>query len=301
MVSNTYNRYLWLLNTLLQYKRLTFEEIKSKWENSYLSDGGTLTLRTFHLHRNAVEEMFDINIECDKNDGYKYYIERDSEQKRNKAMLWLLNSFNVSNVVEEGRQLNNRILLEEIPEGTEFLSTIIKAMNTNHELRIIYKKFSDSTPLTYNIKPYCMKVLRQRWYILSWSNESNGLRHFSLDRIEEMEITQNSFTYPKDFEPEEFYKYSIGVWVDDNLPPEKVVIRTFGKQSNYFRTLPLHHSQREINTSEDFCDFSYQLSITKDLINELLSKGSSIEVLQPESLREQIIQSAKNIISIYQK
>lgn len=65
MISATYRRYIWLLKTLLQNKRMTFDEISQAWESSYLSDGHPLLKRTFHLHRKAVAEMFSVYIECD--------------------------------------------------------------------------------------------------------------------------------------------------------------------------------------------------------------------------------------------
>jgi hypothetical protein len=66
------SKHLWLLNTLLQYKRLSFEEIQRKWEDSYLSEGKSLNLRTFHKYRTDLEEIFEVIISCDKSDGYKY-------------------------------------------------------------------------------------------------------------------------------------------------------------------------------------------------------------------------------------
>lgn len=45
MISKTFNRYIWLLNTLLHQRRLTFEEISFRWKDSYMGDGKTLALR----------------------------------------------------------------------------------------------------------------------------------------------------------------------------------------------------------------------------------------------------------------
>ena len=56
MISKTFNRYIWLLNTLLQHRRLTFEEISCRWKDSCLGDGRPLALRTFHMHREAIAE-----------------------------------------------------------------------------------------------------------------------------------------------------------------------------------------------------------------------------------------------------
>ena len=45
MISKTFNRYIWLLNTLPHQRRLTFEEISFRWKDSYMGDGKTLALR----------------------------------------------------------------------------------------------------------------------------------------------------------------------------------------------------------------------------------------------------------------
>ena len=126
MISSTFNRYIWLVNNLIQAGRLTFEEISRRWERSSLGNGKPLPLRTFHDHRKAVEELFQINIECDTSDGYKYYIEDLSALREDKARQWLLNSFSTANLITEGKQIKDRILLEEIPEDSyifEFVTT----------------------------------------------------------------------------------------------------------------------------------------------------------------------------------
>ena len=73
--------------------------------------------------------------------------------------------------------------------------------------------------------------------------------------------------------------------MNEEIKPEKVIIRAYGTQSKYLRTLPLHHSQKEIYTSDEYCDFEYQLCVTQNLISELLAKGKTIQVMEPENLR----------------
>ena len=77
--SNTavlFNRYVWLVDTIYRAGRISFEEINERWQRSSLNDTGEeLPLKTFHNHKNAIQQMFDINIECDRRGGYLYYIE----------------------------------------------------------------------------------------------------------------------------------------------------------------------------------------------------------------------------------
>ena len=301
MISNTYNRYLWLLNTLLQYKRLTFDEIRNKWEASYMSEGKTLSLRTFHMHRHAVEEMFQVSVECDISDGYKYYIEDADSIAEDRARKWLLNSFNVSNMVSEGKMLKDRILLEDIPQGTEYLSDIIEAMRNNWVLEVDYKPFYEDKSKIYHVEPYCMKVFQHRWYVLGKFRELNGLRHFSLDRVNGIVQTKETFVYPEDFSPEDYYKNVIGIWTNEKYKPVDVVIRAYGLQSKYLRTLPLHETQEEINTTGEYVDFRYKLCVTNDLVRELLAKGADVEVLEPYYLKKKLINAAFEILKKYKK
>ena len=130
-----------MLNTLLQHRRLTFEEISCRWKDSCLGDGRPLALRTFHMHREAIAELFGVEVECDTS-SYEYYISSSSQLKNDKTRQWLLNSFTVSNMIEAGRNMKDRILFEEIPEGTEYLQTVIDAMQRKKELKIDYKPFN---------------------------------------------------------------------------------------------------------------------------------------------------------------
>ena len=75
MVSKIFNRYIWLLNILLQKKKLTFDEISNSWKESSLGDGKPMALRTFHQHRKAVEELFGVEIKCNPSDRYRYFID----------------------------------------------------------------------------------------------------------------------------------------------------------------------------------------------------------------------------------
>lgn len=73
MSANIFGRYVWLIDILRRYKRLTFQEISSLWQNSGLSYGEKLPLRTFHNHQKAIKDIFDVYIECDKKNPYTIF------------------------------------------------------------------------------------------------------------------------------------------------------------------------------------------------------------------------------------
>lgn len=287
MISKTFNRYIWLLNTLLQQKKLTFEEISKRWVDSHLGDGKPLALRTFHVHREAIAELFGVQVKCDSS-TYKYYIASPEQLREDKTRQWLLNSFTLSNMVEAGHNMKNRIIFEEIPGGTEYLQTIIESMQQNLELQIDYQPFYGHR-VTFHIQPYAMKVFHQRWYIVGYLKEQEGVRNIALDRILELELTNEKFHYSDDFDAKKYYSNTIGVYVNEKLKPQKVVIRAFGIHVEYMRSLPLHYSQKEITCKyQQYSDFQYKLCLTPELSTKLLAMGENVEVLEPVELREEI-------------
>ena len=288
MISKTFNRYIWLLNTLLQYKQLSYEEINALWRECCLGDGASLPLRTFHQHKSAVEELFGIEIKCNPSNGYRYYISSPDTLKNDSIRKWLLNSFTLSNMITAGHNMKGRILFEEIPCGTEYLQIVIEAMQKSKELIVDYQRFYGRRE-TFNIQPYAMKVYHQRWYVVGYIKELGGIRNIALDRTLEMNLSDISFTLPQNFNAEKYYANSIGIYVNEELKPTKVKIRAYGKQIEYLRSLPLHRSQKEgASKYGEFCEFEYKLCLTPELSTHILAMGENVEVLEPVELREEI-------------
>ena len=300
MAGKAINRYVWLLNTLMQRKSLTFKEICNLWDKSSLNDGKPLALRTFHQHREAIAELFGVEIVCDTA-TYKYSIASPEELKNNSAQQWLFNSFAISNTIEAGRNMKNRILFEEIPSGAEYAQTVVDAMQQNKVLFVDYKPFQGEKFELY-LQPYAMRVYNQRWYAVGRFKESGVIRNIALDRILRMEITDEEFALPEDFDASDYYAHTVGIFVNESLKPQRVVLRTFGVSTEYMRSVPLHSSQREIATNGDeYSDFEYHLNLTPELTGKLLSKGDWVEVLEPKELREEVKKRAESMAEIYKK
>jgi len=130
MAANIFGRYVWLIDTIRRHKRLTFEEINSLWKQSGLSygDNDDLPLRTFHNHRKAIADIFDVDIDCDVKDGYRYYINDPEQLEDDGLRSWLIDSYSVLNQIQADKKLQGRIIFEDIPSGHEWLTTITQAM-----------------------------------------------------------------------------------------------------------------------------------------------------------------------------
>ena len=279
-----FQQYIWIINTLRQYKKLSLEELNNLWQNDDVNGGAPLSRTTFNRHKDSILDMFGIIIECTTFPGYKYYIANPEVLGDDSIEGWLFSTLTVSTVLSDSVSLRERILLENVPAGEEFLQTIIQALKANRKLLITYQRFGqDSYEKT--IFPYALKLFHQRWYLLAFTGRHYAT--YSLDRMLAVSLTEETFERPDDFSPEAYFSEYYGILTDDT-PMAHVVIRTYGSTPNYLRTLPLHASQKELQITDEYTDFSLDIRPTADFINTLLSHSDGLEVLEPADLRLKI-------------
>lgn len=300
MTKDLFDKYIWLVDTIYRAGKITFEEINERWLRSRLSEGEDIPLRTFHNWRIAIEQVFDININCNRKGGYYYYIENADDMQKGGIRNWLLNTFAVNNLINESHHLKRRILFEEVPSGRKYLTPVIEAMRDGLEIELYYQSYWYEEPSTYTLQPYCIKVFKQRWYVIGFCKERNNIRTFSLDRIQQLTTLDMKFVYPKDFDPEAYFADYFGIMIE-NKKLETIRIKVYGMHVQYIRALPLHRSQCEIETTEDYSIFEYRMKPTLDFRQELLSRGADVEVLAPLTFREEMIQSVEKMSSLYNK
>lgn len=292
-----FHQYIWIINTLRAYKHLTFEELNRKWQDDGVVDGNVLQRSSFNRHRDAILDMFGIIIDCEPK-TYRYYISNPEVLNDDSIERWLFSTLTVHGVLADSAAVKERVVLENVPAGVEFLETIIRAIRTGRRLRIDYQKFG-AVGYEKTICPYALKLFHQRWYLLA-RTEDDQMRIYALDRTSQMELTDEDFKMPDDFSPQDYFSEYYGV-LTDGTPMAHIVIRAHGKTPNYLRTLPLHRSQCEIVSTADYTDFAFDLRPTADFLGQLLSHGDGIEVLEPLELRERMRQLITENLKRYNK
>lgn len=287
MAKELFNRYVWLIDMLQRYGRLTRREIDELWMRSEYSGGRPMARRTFMNYRQAIQEMFDVNIECDPS-TYEYYIEDPEALEGSGARVWALNTLAVNSLLDESQELRERIVLENIPSGQKFLRIVFEAMRENRLMSLSYRSFRRITGSHSLVAPYFVRLFRQRWYVVGLSVEERKIKTYALDRVTSLELSDRTFVYPEGFEPADYFKDCFGITYGER-PAEEVVLRVSSLQANYLRTLPLHESQVESERGDCYSIFRYRLKITPDLEQELYALGFwQAEVLAPQSLREAV-------------
>lgn len=297
-----FRQYIWTINTILSSRKITLNRVQSLWIDDDLNDHKPLSRTTFYRLREDIENMFGIHIECDRSDHNQYFISNPEVLHENSTQNWMLQTLTVGNTLADCLAIKERLVLEEIPAGMEYLPVIIKAMKKNHVLQITYQKFGEEMGYPIHIEPYCLKVFRQRWYLLGKNNtKGNELRIYALDRITELNETTEHFELDPSFNADYFFKNYFGIFIGEATSTERIILRAYGKMINLLRTLPKHHSQREIATTTEYADFEYYLAPTFDFEHDILKEGPDLEVLEPESLRDKIQSDLRSALDHYQK
>lgn len=282
---NQLQKYTWLIDTIRRAGKISHRELSEKWERcSELSDCKPLHRATFNRWRDAVFAQFGIIIECGKKGGYHYYIANPEDIDEDRLKKWMLDSFAVSNAISDNLSLKGRILVEEIPSGREHLTTILEAMKENRAVEISHRPFNRPESRTFTIEPYCVKLFENRWYVIG-RNMRDEIRIYGLDRVDGARVADTTFNIPEDFDPAEYFSAYFGVVTDGGKKPERIVIRANENHKHYLRSLPLHHSQREIEDRGIYADFELYLAPTYDFVMKLLQVGAMVEVIAPASLR----------------
>lgn len=280
-------KYAWLIDTIRRAGKISHKDLSDRWEREKdLSGYKPLHRATFNRWRDAIFEQFRIIIDCQKVGGYLYYIANPEDIDEDRLKKWMLDSFAVGSTIGEHLSLKGRILVDEIPSGREHLTTLLHAMKENRRVRITYHPFNRSQDFTFPIEPYCVKLFESRWYVLGRNFKFGDTRLYGLDRIESVELEEESFKLPKDFNGEEYFSTAYGVVIGTGEKPERIVIRSTSDHTPYLRSLPLHHSQRLLEDSGEYADFELFVRPTYDFVMKLLQFGGMIEVISPPTLRK---------------
>ena len=297
MAINTVRRYIWLLETLERLEFATFGEIQEAWKHSPINTGNEdLPKRTFRNHITAIGEQMKMYI--DYKPGHGYYIANPEDLRESHIKQWIISSLSVYNLLSEFKDLKDHILFEDIPSCEAFLTPIAHAIRRGYVLTFVYQSNQNPAPHRVEVEPYCLKLFKRRWYLVGRNVAKDEIRIYALERMKEVAETQRTYTIPPSFSADDYFAPYYGITVDG--APELIRLKVIPREARYLRSLPLHASQEEVETCEEYSIFTLYLSPTWDFKQELLSRADQLEVLAPASLREWMKEMIRKMMGRYE-
>lgn len=238
--------------------------------------------RTFQRDIKEIRNLYGINIEYSKSNNGYYIGESVGESENFKRMI---EAFDMYNSLNMSQDLSPYILFEKRqPLGTESFYGILHAIKNRLRITFTYKKFDDDSSTHRDVEPYALKEFKYRWYVMARDKKDGVVKSFGLDRISELEIGATRFSYPKNYNTEDIYRFCFGIIDDENESPEEIILSFNKIQGKYIKSLPIHKSQQIIADNENETRIKLSLKITYDFVIEILSLGNNVKVLQPKKL-----------------
>lgn len=275
-------RYLLIIKKLRSSRVATFPEINEflKQEFELLDSPRDISLRTFQRDLNEIRTIFNIDIHC--NNYYQYFIEEDELSGFNNRMM---EAFDIINSLNIGKQLIPYVLLEKrCSLGTEYIFDLLQAIRTSQVVLMDYQKHSEDISTERMVEPYALKEFKGRWYLLSKDSKDEIIKTFGLDRIKKVKILKKKFVFPSDLNPSDYFQNCFGIITSDDEEPVEIVLSFDPLRGKYIKSYPLHESQKVIVDNDKELRISLKVYETLDLKTELLSYGSYLRVIKPQSL-----------------
>jgi predicted DNA-binding transcriptional regulator YafY len=190
---------------------------------------------------------------------------------------------------------------EDVPysKGIEYFDKLYKAIQQKQTLRIQYLKFDRQLPTDHLFHPYLLKEYRFRWYVLGYSETRKGKVVLALDRIHSMVTSKKLFKPYKGIDLQQYFSHTLGVTIN-KTGIKKIKLWCSPSQGNYFKTQHLHASQEIVSDTRDGLVITLDLIPNYELLQTLLSYGPEVKVLEPESVRTDMMKMLERSLANYE-
>jgi hypothetical protein len=189
----------------------------------------------------CIKDIYTIyGIEIKFNKSLRKYEVFDMEEGKEYERIF--ESFETLSGINLSNHLGKKIVLErKADKGTEHLHGILYAIENNWLLSFQHQSYWKDEPTTRTLQPILIKEAQHRWYLVGWDIEKKEIRNFGLDRISNLEIT-NQKGKSLDIDLTQYYHHAIGI--ETYATAEKVLISCSPYQAQYLKSLPIHPSQK---------------------------------------------------------
>lgn len=289
-------RYLLIIKKLKADKYSSFAEISKylhQQSGSFLDDDidFLFSRRTFQRIIREIKSLFGIIIESSKLEK-AYFI--SSEPDNSNYFLELAEYSNFLNTLKYANDISKYIAFERTEDkGSQFVALILKAIHNRRKVEIAYLKFTETKVTTRKVAPLGLKQHRGRWYLIAKDTNNSSIKCFGLDRVKDIDFSNDLYDYPLNFTLNEYFKYSFGIYRPVDKEPVDVVLSFQALKGQYIKTYPLHHTQQIISENNEEVLVKLFVYITPDFIMELMSHSNEMKVISPKQLLTPYINQQK--------
>lgn len=294
----TLKRYSLIIGIIRECPFVSFKRIQGFLE----SNGFEISKRTLQRDICSLRNEFCIEIDyVPERDGYQI---RETHGFVVDSFLRFLEISTLARLLGESLSAGRKSL-HHISFGTtgnltgiELIKPLLAAVHENHWVSLSYKPFYREAQQTHRIRPHLLREYLGRWYLVATYEPGKKFYSFGLDRICDLQVLEDRFEPPADFEPAEIFARAIGI---ENAHGKAEVVRLAftHRQAKYIKTLPLHQSQRIISEDSEECLVELLVIPNHELVQRILMYSGEVRVLCPEKLVEEIQDTLKRGLEMH--
>jgi len=178
----------------------------------------------------------------------------------------------------------------------EILNRVTDAALNHKTIEIVYFTMSRKKETRRKVDPYRVWFFNGTFYLIGLCHMRNEVRIFALDRIKMLHQTRETFKVPEDFNLDDFMGSSFGVYQG---PPIHIQVWFHPDVAGYIKEKIWHGSQKIHQQDDGSIIFEAEVAGTDEIRFWIMTWGSKAEVLEPESLREEIKGEAERMAKRY--
>ena len=292
---------LYLINLLERKGAMTLKEINDSYQYSSLYEGDDILPRTFLRYKDFIEVNFPCYIEYNNRTGkYELHRHKNLYGEDDSLFDYLLSAYHIEGMSELALKHRDKIILTEAPTGVENVQTILEAIDKKRGIECDYFSFNKKSVKQQKLIPYFLRTWENRWYLVAEpDNHHHGQSVFALERMDNIRLTEEKMIPSKNITADEYFDGSFGVNHSDDQKPERILIKVYNTQVEYVKALPIHESQKEIEATDEWSIFEYRIIPCFNFYQQLLWHREKIEILEPQSVRDEMKKIVEDIQKLY--
>lgn len=188
-------------------------------------------------------------------------------------------------------------------KGIKYLKPLYHAIVMKRVLKLIFRGFDDINSSSFEFHPYVLKQYNRRWFVFGLNNNRKiPTWCVPLDeRLIDFEELKNVNYIESDLDWNKFFRPLIGVTRNQESKIQKIVLRFYNGRENYFKTKPFHPDFEEFFEKEKNDQVWFESIINKELVQQILSYGRDIEVIEPQELKMKLREHILGMRTYYLK